>query len=101
MEREEDGVERAEVESRLSGNFLEDFRVRTVALPESGGRSPCWCCGPPVGAVGDLLLCRDQHVILIDCDASVVRVEVHDEGGDVRGYPAYLRDAPRHNLVDD
>ena len=51
--------------------------------------------------VGDLLLCRDQHVILINCGASVVRIEVHDEGGDVRGFPAYLGDSPRHNFVID
>ena len=51
--------------------------------------------------VGDLLLCRDQHVILIVGGTPVVRVEVHDEGGDVRGFSAYLGDAPRDDLVND
>ena len=51
--------------------------------------------------VSDLLLCRDEHVILMNGGAPVARVEVHDEGGDVRGFPAYLGDAPRHDLVND
>ena len=37
--------------------------------------------------VGDLLFCQDHHVILVDCGASVARIEVHDERGDVRGFP--------------
>ena len=50
VEREEDGVERLEAESLFFGNFPEDFRVRMLALLESGGCSPCWCRGPLVGA---------------------------------------------------
>ena len=51
--------------------------------------------------VGNFLLCCFQLVILIDDGASVVRVEVHNEGGDVRGSLAYLGDASCHDLVND
>ena len=40
VEREEDGVEKEEVESLLSGNFPEGFRVKMGAHLESGGRLP-------------------------------------------------------------
>ena len=39
--REDDGVEREEAESQLSGNFPEGCLAGMGARPESGGRSPC------------------------------------------------------------
>ena len=37
--------------------------------------------------VSDLIFRRDQLVILINCGASETLLQVHDEGGDVGGFP--------------
>ena len=51
--------------------------------------------------VGDLFFCRDQHVVLVDYGASEARVEVHDEGGKVRGFPFNQWKAPFYDIMNN
>ena len=50
VEREGDGVEKEEVESRFFGNFPEGFRVKMGARPKSVGRFPGCPHVAPAGA---------------------------------------------------
>ena len=50
--------------------------------------------------VGNLLSRYYQHIIFTVCGAPVILVEVHDEGGEIRGFPAYVEDGPCHGLLD-
>ena len=56
VEKEEDGVEKGEVESRLSGNFPKGFWVEMGALPELGDRLPSWTRAASAGACREFLL---------------------------------------------
>ena len=51
--------------------------------------------------VGDFVPCRHQLIIFIDGGAMVICINMHNEGGDVRGFLAYLRNASCHDFVND
>ena len=52
------------------------------------------------GCVRDLFQCYGLHVLLISRDAIEVLVEVQNEGGEGRGFPAYIGESPSYYLVN-
>ena len=51
-------------------------------------------CDHRMELVGYLLCRYCQQVLLLNRGAFIVLVEVHDEGGEVRGFLAYVGDGP-------